>query len=150
MFEDRICEKVELCQNGMNPFLIHEFANTFFVVGDHQFYKGYSLLLYKKHVREFHELSLEQHAELSVELYLANKAVANTYAPWKMNNQCLGNQDQHIHWHILPRYESDKYHKSYPFTDCMKGEVELSDYLISGEEAKVVAAKIRANLLDLI
>ncbi len=147
MFEDLICERVDLCQKGENPYLIHEFENSFFVVGDHQFYKGYSLLLFKRHVREIHELSMEEHLGLSKELHIASKAVYETFKPWKLNHQCLGNQDQHVHWHILPRYESDKYHRTLPMTDYVKGEIDLSKYALSNEEAQEVARKIRENLV---
>ena len=28
-FEDLICERVDLCNRGENPYLIHEFENSF-------------------------------------------------------------------------------------------------------------------------
>ncbi len=146
MFEDLICERVDLCEKGKNPYFIHEFENSFFVIGDHQLYKGYSLLLFKRHVRELHELSREEYMGLSEELLIASKAIHKTFNPWKMNHQCLGNKDQHVHWHIMPRYEDDKYHRTLPMTDYMKGEVNISDYVISHEEAKTSALKIRNNL----
>lgn len=146
MYEDLICERVDLFKKGENPYLIHEFENSYFVIGDHQFYQGYSLLLFKMHVRELHELSEQEYLGLSHELLVASKAIHKTFSPWKMNHQCLGNKDQHVHWHIVPRYESDKYHKTLPMTDYMKGEVDLSKYIIDHTEAKRLATLVRENL----
>ncbi len=146
MFKDLICERVDLCDKGENSYLIHEFENSYFVIGDHQFYKGYSLLLFKRHVRELHELSKEEYMGLSEELYIANAAIYKTFKPWKMNNQSLGNKDEHVHWHIMPRYEDDKYHNTLPLTDYMKGEVDLSKFIISLDEAKRLASEVRKNI----
>jgi len=38
MFKDLICDKIDLSRKGENPYFIHEFENSFFVIGDHQFY----------------------------------------------------------------------------------------------------------------
>ena len=146
---DLICQRVELWREGKNPYFIHEFKHTIFVVGDHQFYKGYSLLLLKKHVREIHELTQEEFLEMQHELFIAGKAIFDTFLPWKMNYQCLGNKDEHVHWHILPRYESDSYHKTLPFIDFVKGEKELKDYMISNSEATTIANEIRKALCKL-
>ena len=69
MYKDVICERVALCENNEFPLLIHEFKNSFFVIGDHQYYKGYSLLYLKKHVRELHHMPKEEYLELSDELW---------------------------------------------------------------------------------
>jgi len=45
-----ICDRVQMAREGRNPFLIAEFDHTIFVVGDHQFHRGYSLVLLKAHL----------------------------------------------------------------------------------------------------
>ncbi len=147
-FPDLICERVDMCQRGENPFLIEEFEHSYFVIGDHQFYPGYSLLLYKEHVRELHELSEDVHLGLSRELYRANQAIYQAFQPWKVNNMSLGNKDEHVHWHIVPRYEEDPYHNGLPYTDVILGEKKISDYLIEGAEVKRLVDKVRATLGD--
>lgn len=146
-YPDLICERVALWKEGHNPYFIHEFETAIFVIGDHQFYRGYSLLLLKEHVRELHELDRITYMKLQEELYIAGNAIARTFKPWKLNYQCLGNKDQHVHWHIVPRYESDQYHRTLPFTDYMKGEMKFEDFLISPEEARELAEMIRKNLI---
>ena len=51
-----ICERVALAREAQNPYLIAEMEHTYFVVGDHQCFKGYALVLLKEHVREPFEL----------------------------------------------------------------------------------------------
>lgn len=143
---DLICKRINQWKKGENPYFITEFKNSIFVIGDHQFYKGYSLLLLKEHVRELHEMGEQTYLELQQELLIAGKAIFKTFYPWKMNYQCLGNSDEHVHWHILPRYTDDLYHKTLPMTDYMKGEVDLKEFMISSEEAIQLATKVRQNL----
>ena len=96
-----ICQRVALSRD--NPFFIHEFPRSILVVGDHQFHKGYAVLLLKDHVREMHELSPQAAADLMGELMSATRAVVKTFKPWKINHACYGNAVPHIHWHIYPQ-----------------------------------------------
>src|SRR5919199_790078 len=95
-----ICQRVSLWQSGQNPYFIHEFENSIFIIGDHQFHKGYCLLLLKDHVRELHELTPSVQVELFQELMRAGRSLVDTFHPWKMNYSCYGNLDPHIHWHL--------------------------------------------------
>lgn len=122
--------------------MIAEFARSWFVVGDHQVFPGYALLLLKRHVRELHELPPDEARELSDELLRATGAIVSAYAPWKMNHLSLGNQDQHVHWHLMPRYEADSDHHQQPFVHAARFAGEA----IGADAALAVAAKIRAHL----
>lgn len=41
------------------------------------------------------------------EMVIVAKAVANTFECDKMNYECLGNGDCHLHWHLFPRTNGD-------------------------------------------
>jgi diadenosine tetraphosphate (Ap4A) HIT family hydrolase len=111
----QLCERVsKILKDDGNPFLIHEFPHSVFVIGDHQFFRGYSLLLFKQHARELHELEPSVQSALFAELMIAGRAVANTIKPWKMNYSCYGNAVPHIHWHLFPRYASDPNREQVP------------------------------------
>ena len=137
-----VCDRLKLWSEGKNPYFIAEFKNSIFVVGDHQFYRGYSLLLLKDHIRELHELSDTQYAELSRELMMASTAIVKTFNPWKMNHESLGNTEEHVHWHITPRYESDPHRHSNPYIN----RHQFDDFSISHDEARKIAASVRYNL----
>src|SRR5919202_1512527 len=138
-----ICQRVSLWRSGRNPYFIHEFEHSIFVVGDHQFHRGYSLLLLKDHVRELHELEEGALLALSRELIKAGRAVAETFKPWKMNYSCYGNVDPHIHWHLFPRYESEPDHLNHPWFHAS----EFKDHLIDAETARDVGSRIKRNLI---
>lgn len=135
-----ICDR--LANANSDPALVHEFANSYLLLGNHQYYKGYCLLLFKEHVRELHELDEATQIALHMELMQATRAIALAFKPWKINHACLGNQDEHIHWHIIPRYLSDPDHKQHPWLHS----AEFCKHI--GDEADRIAAitLIRMNL----
>ena len=102
-----ICGRIALWREGKNPYFIHEFKRSIFVVGDHQFHRGYALVLLKQHVRELHELPENVQLEHFSEVMTAGKAIQAAFDPWKLNYACYGNQIPHVHWHIFPRYETE-------------------------------------------
>ena len=36
------------------------------------------------------------------------QAIWNVVKPLKLNYECLGNLEPHVHWHVFPRYESEE------------------------------------------
>jgi diadenosine tetraphosphate (Ap4A) HIT family hydrolase len=139
-----MCRRVGaiLTEDG-NPFLIHEFEHSVFVVGDHQFFRGYSLLLLKEHERELHELEPSVQSALFSELMTAGRAVADTFKPWKMNYSCYGNVVPHIHWHLFPRYESDADCEQVPWFHTS----EFEKHLIDPQAAQILASQIKRKLI---
>jgi len=105
MSDCQICQKIQEIQS--NKKLIFEFKNSYLVLGDHQFFNGYSVLHLKNHVRDIHTLSSSLQTELFSELMQAANAIDKAFKPWKINYSCYGNVVEHIHWHIFPRYEND-------------------------------------------
>lgn len=137
-----ICERVALWREGKNPYLITEFKHSIFVVGDHQFFKGYALVLYKEHVRELHELPSAIQTALFEEVMAATRALVAAYQPWKMNHACYGNAEPHIHWHLFPRYADDPDRERPPFSHGS----EFRNKLIDSQQAGEIAAFIRGHL----
>lgn len=137
-----ICQRLLDWEKDKNPYFIHEFKNSIFVLGDHQYFSGYSLILFKRHVRELHELSKKVQQGLFQELMIAGKTIFKTFTPWKMNYSCYGNVVEHIHWHIFPRYKSDPYHKKNPWFKSS----EFENYAINEKQRQDIIIKIRRNI----
>jgi len=135
-----ICERLKGI--SANKALVHEFANSYLLLGDHQYFMGYCVLIYKAHVRELHELDTDMQTALNQELMLATQAVVKAFQPWKMNHACLGNRDQHIHWHIIPRYESEADHQFDPW----KHADEFANYRIEDTEKQLIISRIKQYL----
>jgi diadenosine tetraphosphate (Ap4A) HIT family hydrolase len=113
-----LCEAVMACHNNTNPLLIHEFEHSILVFGQHQFYPGYCLLVAKQHARELHRLLPEVRDSIWQELMRAGRAIDEVFKPWKLNYASYGNQVEHIHWHIFPRYEIEPTKLNCPFSNA--------------------------------
>ena len=137
-----ICKRVEMVRDGINPYLIHEFKSSIFVMGDHQLYKGMSFLLLKNHYTELHQIPMEEYVALSRDLHIAGNAISKTFSPDKMNYSCLGNGDAHVHWHLIPRYKSDPDWGELPY---LKRE-HPREHMISEAKARDLANLVRVNL----
>ena len=138
-----ICQRVAMARTGHNPYLIHEFEHSLFVVGDHQFFRGYSLLLLKVHLRELHDLPPSVQPAFYHELMLATEAIVRCFKPDKLNHLALGNQEPHVHWHIMPRYANDGYYGLNP----LLAAPQFMNARITDDEARSLAATIRRHLI---
>ncbi len=102
-----ICALIERCRAGSFLELIAELPHSFVILGDAQFYRGYCLLLAKRHVNELHLMAPAEARALFDELVAVAQAIAAVTRPLKLNYECLGNIEAHVHWHVFPRYEAD-------------------------------------------
>jgi diadenosine tetraphosphate (Ap4A) HIT family hydrolase len=89
---------------------VAELKSCYVILGDQQFYRGYCVLLAKLHATELYLMPADAARLLSDEMRLVAEAIAAVVTPWKMNYECLGNSEPHVHWHLLPRQatESDE------------------------------------------
>ena len=102
-----ICERIDRIKNGTNPFFVKELDTGYVVLGDHQYFRGYTLFLSKIHAHELHELDTAFRKQYLWEMSEVAAAVFRAFTPDKMNYELLGNTERHLHWHLFPRYADD-------------------------------------------
>ena len=102
-----ICERIELIKQGKNPHFVKELETGYVVIGDGQYFKGYTLFLAKEHVTELHQMQYETKIKFLEEMSIVQEAVAKAFQAEKMNIELLGNGDAHVHWHLFPRKAGD-------------------------------------------
>ena len=102
-----ICQRIELIKAGQNPYFVKELETGYVVIGDHPYFKGYTLFLAKEHVTELHQMETSVKLRFLEEMSLVQEAVAKTFKAEKMNIELLGNGDAHAHWHLFPRRTGD-------------------------------------------
>lgn len=102
-----ICERIELIKQGKNPHFVKELETGYVVIGDGQYFKGYTLFLAKEHVTELHQMEYETIIKFLEEMSIVQEAVAKAFQAEKMNIELLGNGDAHVHWHLFPRKAGD-------------------------------------------
>ena len=102
-----ICDRIKMIKSGTNPYFVKELDTGYVVIGDNQHFKGYTLFLLKDHFTELFELKDDIRAKFLAEMTIVAEAVAKAFGAEKMNYECLGNGDAHLHWHLFPRVNGD-------------------------------------------
>lgn len=102
-----ICDRIQMIKSGTNPYFVKELDTGYVVIGDNQHFKGYTLFLLKEHIIELFDLKGDIRAKYLAEMTLVAEAVAKAFGAEKMNYECLGNGDAHLHWHLFPRVSGD-------------------------------------------
>ena len=102
-----ICDRIEMIKKGTNPYFVKELETGYVVIGDNQYFKGYTLFLLKEHKTELFQLDPERKVKFLAEMSLVGEACTKAFAAEKMNYELLGMGDQHVHWHLFPRKFGD-------------------------------------------
>jgi len=138
-----VCDRISKILQNENPYFVAELETGYVVIGDYQFFNGYTLFLCKEHKTELHQLDLDFRVKFLKEISLVGEAVYNAFQPNKLNYECLGNTDKHLHWHIFPRYKDDPKPKG-PVWQIDR-ELRYSEQAKPSPEA---LAKLKKQLLD--
>jgi diadenosine tetraphosphate (Ap4A) HIT family hydrolase len=107
-----ICRIIARTRAGGNSNFVAELPHSIVVLGDAQFYRGYCILLAKHHATELHLMPPDEARALFDEAVGVGAAIASVTKPLKLNYDCLGNAEPHVHWHIFPRYADDPMRRS--------------------------------------
>lgn len=102
-----MCNTIKKSLNDENPYFVRELKTGIAVIGWNQHFYGYTLFICKKHVSELYDLDAEFQAEYLKEMVIVAKAVSRAFDADKMNYECLGNGDTHLHFHLFPRKTGD-------------------------------------------
>jgi diadenosine tetraphosphate (Ap4A) HIT family hydrolase len=101
------CERIPKLLKEESPFVVHEFKHSILIVGDHQTFPGYCVLVLKNHVKELFDLDPSTQIEFYQELVASSHKIKETFVAEKINVSSYGNMTPHLHWHIFPRKKSD-------------------------------------------
>jgi diadenosine tetraphosphate (Ap4A) HIT family hydrolase len=72
-----------------------------------QFTAGYCLVISNRHVAEPYELPEHEQGVFLADIMRAGRAVQLALGAAKMNYLILGNEQPHLHCHLIPRYYGD-------------------------------------------
>ena len=83
------------------------------VLGDHQFMKGYSLLLADPVVTDLIDLDLGARQRFLLDMSLLGEAVSACTPAYRINYEILGNAEAALHAHVWPRFvdEPDEFRR---------------------------------------
>jgi diadenosine tetraphosphate (Ap4A) HIT family hydrolase len=77
------------------------------VLGDHQFFRGYCLLLPDPVVPDLNHLADEARGRFLLDMTRIGDALLAETASHRINYEILGNTDEALHAHVFPRYRSE-------------------------------------------
>lgn len=136
-----VCDRISKILYNTNPYFVAELETGYVVVGDFQYFKGYTLLLCKQHKTELHQLDKDFKIKFLKEMSEVAEAVSIAFQPKKLNYELLGNTDSHLYWHIFPRHENDPGLGG--VTWCIDKSVRCSDEAKpNDQELKIIKVKL--------
>jgi diadenosine tetraphosphate (Ap4A) HIT family hydrolase len=102
-----IHERVELARAGDNPTVVGRMGSGWAVLADHQFLRGYCMLLPDPVVGHLTDLDLQQRAQYLVDMSRIGDALLAVTDADRINFEILGNASPALHAHVFPRYPSE-------------------------------------------
>ncbi len=98
----------ELCASAGGTVL-WESGNCRVVRVDDPHYPGFCRVIWTAHVREMSDLpSAERQAFMAV-VFGVEEVIRALFSPDKINLASFGNMTPHLHWHVIPRWHSDRH-----------------------------------------
>ena len=90
-------------QNGSNPYFVKELKTGYdVVIGEHQRFEGYSLLLCKEHATELSQLARDFQNAFLQDMAITAEVVERVFNSDKLNYELLGaGKGRQMHWHIF-------------------------------------------------
>lgn len=143
-----ICASIDTIRAGKAPNFIAELDQSYVVLGDAQFYRGYCILFAKHHARELFELPRDEAAALADELRSVAEAIHSVTKPRKLNYECLGNLEAHVHWHVFPRYESEE--EKFRRAPVWERPASERTRKLEAHDERALIASLRAAIVRLI
>ncbi len=109
---DPICNYCLLIEKGEGPLVewfikLAETPTSIAYLHRDQFWPGRCVVAAREHVTELFHMDPSVCRTHMWEVVQVAKAIDRAFGPGKMNYECLGNLVEHVHWHLVPRYESD-------------------------------------------
>jgi diadenosine tetraphosphate (Ap4A) HIT family hydrolase len=98
-----IDERVSSARSGTNPYVICRVRSGWVVLGDSQFFLGYSLLLPDPVAHSLNSLTLRNRRQILEDMAAVGDALLACTDAYRINYEILGNHDQALHAHIFPR-----------------------------------------------
>ena len=87
------CSKLAALADLPSAEVVWQFRHSVAFLGPWQYYHGYCILIARRHARELYELSGQEGREYFDEMCVLAKAIADCFAPHKLNYELLGNSN---------------------------------------------------------
>lgn len=133
----------ELCAQ-MGGKLLWQDARCRVVLVDEPGYPGFCRVIWKAHVREMTDLAERERSHLMRVVFAIETVLRERLKPHKINLASLGNMTPHLHWHVIPRFETDP-HFPQPVWGQQQREIRLE---VSPDAGAQLGAQLAPMLLS--
>jgi len=104
--------------------LVAESSFSFIHLKKNQTHAGHSVVIFKRHVPELHELTEPELHGFARDIAGVGRVLTDVFEPVKIDSMIFGNLCPHLHCHVFPQYPHDDPHAN---PDINKGSKLLSD-----------------------
>jgi diadenosine tetraphosphate (Ap4A) HIT family hydrolase len=98
-----------ICQSGRPRAAVAELEGVWVTIPETAALPGYVCLVAKRHVREPFELPQQEREAFWRDIDRVAEALHSGLRPEKMNYEIHGNTIPHLHMHLFPRWEGDRF-----------------------------------------
>lgn len=110
-------------------------------------YPAYCRVELVAHIKEMTDLAPADRARTMQVVFAVESAIREVIQPDKINLASLGNKTPHMHWHIIPRFSSDKHFpNSHWGAPVRVSEVQVLNDAIKQQLQNTVIARITCAL----
>jgi diadenosine tetraphosphate (Ap4A) HIT family hydrolase len=102
-----LCSGAARIEAGEDPWAIARVTTGYVKLCATQYFRGYTFFAAKQCVPELHDLPPDVRGAHLLEMAEVAHALVRAFHPKKMNYEALGNGVPHLHWHLIPRYDTD-------------------------------------------
>jgi diadenosine tetraphosphate (Ap4A) HIT family hydrolase len=113
-----VSEQVAASWAGPEPALICQVPSGWVVLCKMQYLRGYCILLLDPVVPSLNDLTQQQRASYLLDMSNVGDALLEVTPAYRINYAIMGNSDQVLHSHIVPRYmtEPDEFRHNVPWS----------------------------------
>jgi diadenosine tetraphosphate (Ap4A) HIT family hydrolase len=110
-------------------------------------YPAYCRIELLAHIKEMTDLPPADRARTMKVVFAVETAVREVIQPDKVNLASLGNKTPHMHWHVLPRFESDRHFPNSHWGESVRdSEVQPLSQVVRDQLRKVVIERVECTL----
>jgi diadenosine tetraphosphate (Ap4A) HIT family hydrolase len=113
-----VLKQVEAARAGLEPALICPLPSGWVVLCTMQYLRGYCILLPDAVVPSLNDLTRQQRESYLYDMSIVGDALLEVTGAYRINYAIMGNSDQVLHAHIVPRYltEPDEFRMNTPWS----------------------------------
>jgi diadenosine tetraphosphate (Ap4A) HIT family hydrolase len=99
-----VSDQVAAARAGVEPALICQVPSGWIVLSTMQYLRGYCILLPDPVVPSLNDLAYQQRVSYLYDMSIVGDALLEVTGACRINYAIMGNSDQVLHSHIVPRY----------------------------------------------